>query len=72
MHSARQTIHYQMPVMGKIAPHPAIAVAAVLHTEDATYAASATAQTMNPDDPRYQRDAETILKGFQLLPPSHM
>lgn len=65
-----ETIHYQMPVMGKVAPHPAIAVAAVLHTDDMTYAASVTAQTTNPDDPTYQRDVDLILTGFQLLPPA--
>jgi len=29
-----------------------------------------TVQAMNADDPTYQQDAETILNGFQMLPPT--
>ncbi len=65
-----ETIHYQMPVMGNVAPHPAIAVAAVLNTDDMTYVASVTAQATDAANPTYQRDVDTMLKGFQLLPPS--
>lgn len=65
-----RTFRYQMPVMGNIAPHPAIALGVVMHTNDATYAVSLTAQTMDPGNPTYQRDTETMLRGFQLLPPS--
>ncbi|OBG18409.1 hypothetical protein A5765_04700 [Mycolicibacterium celeriflavum] len=65
-----RTFRYQMPVMGNVAPHPAVALGVVMHTNDATYAVSVTAQTMNPDDPTYQRDTEMMLTGFQLLPPS--
>ncbi len=65
-----QTMHYQTPVMGNVAPHPGSAVVAVLHTDDTTYAVSVTIQTADPDNPVYQRDSEEILKGFQLLPPS--
>ena len=65
-----KTLHYQTPVMGNIAPHPATAVVAVLHADGTTYAASVTAQTADPDNPTYQRDADMILTGFQLLPPS--
>lgn len=53
-----------------IAPHPAIAVVTVLHTEVMTYAAGVTAQATDAADPIYQRDADTILTGCQLLPPS--
>jgi hypothetical protein len=65
-----ETIHYLMPVMGNIAPHPATAVAAVLNTDDITYVASVTAQATDAANPTYQRDVDTMLKGFQLLPPS--
>jgi hypothetical protein len=64
-------VHYQTPVLGNIAPHPGSVVIAVLHTDDTTYAASVTVQTADPDNPVYQRDADLILKGFQMLPPSH-
>jgi hypothetical protein len=65
-----ETVRYLTPVIGNVAPHPAIVVMAVLHTDTTTYAVSVTAQTTDPDSPAYQRDVETILTGFQLLPPS--
>ncbi|HYZ69014.1 MAG TPA: hypothetical protein VE666_14645 [Mycobacterium sp.] len=64
-----ETVEYQTPPMGNMGPHPGTVVMAVLHTDDRTYAATVTIQTGDADDPAYQRDAETILKGFQLLPP---
>ncbi len=65
-----ETVHYQTPVLGNVPPHPAMAVLGVLHTDDMTYAVSVTVQTTDPENPVYQRDADMILKGFQLLPPS--
>ena len=65
-----ETMHYQTPLLGNIPPHPGVAVVAVLHADDTTYAVSVTIQTTDPDNPEYQRDADEILKGFQLLPPS--
>ena len=53
-----ETVQYQTPMMGNIAPHPGTAVIAVLHTDDMTYAASVTVQTTDPDNPTYQRDAD--------------
>ncbi|MBU8809074.1 LpqN/LpqT family lipoprotein [Mycolicibacterium goodii] len=65
-----ETIRYQMPQMGGLEPHPAMVVGAVLHTESKTFVAAVTVQTTDPDNPDYQRDAETILTGFQILPPA--
>ncbi|OBF27678.1 hypothetical protein A5724_29085 [Mycobacterium sp. ACS1612] len=64
-----ETVQYLTPEMGNLATHPGTVVMAVMHTDDATYAASVTIQTANPDDPTYRRDAEVILTGFQFLPP---
>ena len=64
-----ETVQYETPAMGNVAPHPGTVVMAVLRTDDTTYAATVTIQTADPADPTYQRDAETIPKGFQLLPP---
>ena len=64
------TVNYQTPTMGNLAPHPGTVVIAVLHTDDMTYVASVTVQTADPQNPTYQRDADMILKGFQMLPPS--
>ena len=65
-----ETIDYITPPLGILPPHPARVLCAVLHTEDRTFAMTVTVQSADPDNPTYQRDAETILTGFQLLPPS--
>lgn len=65
-----ETVRYQTPAMGNLAPHPGTVVMAVLPTDDTTFAASVTVQTADPENPKYQRDADMILTGFQLLPPS--
>lgn len=65
-----RTFNYQMPAMGNVAPHPAVALGAVMRTGGRTFAVSVTVQTLVPEDPTYQRDSESILDGFQLLPPS--
>jgi hypothetical protein len=64
-----ETVHFRMGAIGNVAPHPAIAVFAVLHTDDMTYATTVTKKSTDPGNPTYQRDSETILTGFQLLPP---
>ena len=58
------------PAIGPVGPHPAMVVCAVLQTDDATFAVTTTVQTADPDNPTYQRDAEMILTGFQMLPPT--
>jgi hypothetical protein len=65
-----ETVHYRTPVLGNVPPHPAMAVLGVLHTSDMTYAVSVTIQTTDAENPVYKRDADLILNGFQLLPPS--
>ena len=64
-----ETLNYMAPAIGPVGPHPAMVVCAVLQTDDVTFAVTATVQTADPDNPTYQRDAETILTGFQMLPP---
>jgi hypothetical protein len=66
-----ETIDYTTPQLGILPPHPARVLTAVLHTEDTTFAMTMTVQSADADNPTYQRDAETILTGFQMLPPSH-
>jgi len=65
-----ETVQYQMPETGRIDPHPATVVIVVIHVEDRTYAATLTVGTAGADSPTFERDAEMILKGFQLLPPA--
>ena len=63
-----ETLTYITPAMGPLLPHPAMVVCAVLQTDDTTFAMTATVQTADPGNPDYQRDSETILTGFQMLP----
>jgi hypothetical protein len=65
-----QQVDYTLPALGTIAPHPARFLVAVIHTGGKTYAASVTVQTTEPDDNGYRRDAETILRGFQVVLPA--
>jgi hypothetical protein len=65
-----QTIHYTEAATGRVAAHPGTLLTAVVHTTGKTYAADVTIITTNDDHPAYQRAAETILTGFQLLAPA--
>lgn len=68
---------YTAPEM-KISPNPKVPVVpsrkatslgAVYKGDDANYVATLTVQTIRPDDKTFAQDSQTILKGFQLLPP---
>lgn len=68
---------YTAPEM-KISPNPKVPVVpsrkatslgAVYRGGDANYVATLTVQTIRPDDKTFAQDSQTILKGFQLLPP---
>jgi hypothetical protein len=65
-----ETIDYTTPPMGMLPPHPASVLTAVMQSKDDTYAMTMTVQSADPDNPAFKRDAETILTGFQMLPPS--
>jgi hypothetical protein len=64
-----ETLDYVTPPIGPIAPHPAKVVCAVMRTDEKTFAMTLTLQSADPDNPTYKRDAQTILTGFQMLPP---
>jgi hypothetical protein len=66
-----ETIDYTTPQLGLLPPHPASVLTAVMHSEDDTYAMTMTVQSADPGNPTFQHDAETILTGFQMLPPSN-
>ncbi|MGV0837368.1 LpqN/LpqT family lipoprotein [Mycolicibacterium thermoresistibile] len=65
-----QTIDYLTPPMGNVGPHPATVLMVVMDTGVTVYMVTVTAQTFDPDDPTYRRDVDTMLSGFQVLPPS--
>lgn len=58
------------PKAPKIPPRAATSLATVYKSGDSTYVATLTVQTVKPDNPTFAQDSETILKGFQLLPPN--
>lgn len=49
---------------------PTKAISVVMQLEDEAYLAALRVATLLPDDPVATRDVETILAGFQMLPPS--
>lgn len=61
----------EMKVSPKIPPIPprrATSLGVVYKTGDVSYVATLTVQTVKPDNPTYIKDADTIIKGFQMLP----
>ncbi len=58
------------PKIPPIPPRKATSLGVVYKTGDANYVATLTVQTVKPDEPTYLNDADTIIKGFQLLPAS--
>ncbi|WP_328360511.1 LpqN/LpqT family lipoprotein [Mycobacterium sp. NBC_00419] len=65
-----EMVDYEMPSVGGLPPHPARVLCAVLQTDGRTFAMTLTVQSADPGNPTYQRDAETILTGFQMLSPA--
>jgi hypothetical protein len=47
----------------------AASLGTVYRGDDANYVATVTVQTVKADDKTYVADSETILNGFQILPP---
>jgi len=57
------------PKIPPIPPRKATSLGVVYKSGDVTYVATLTVQTVKPDNQNYVKDSETIVKGFQLLPP---
>lgn len=57
------------PKVPKVPSRKATSLGAVYRASDANYVATLTVQTIRPDDKTFAQDSQTILKGFQLLPP---
>ncbi len=56
----------KVPVVPK---HKATSLGVVWRASDANYIATLTVQSMNQDEKVFAQDSQSILKGFQLLPP---
>lgn len=57
------------PKIPAIPPRTATSLGVVYKAGDTAYVATLTVQTVKPDNQTYVKDAETILKGFQIVPP---
>jgi hypothetical protein len=64
-----ELVSYDAPAMGRIAPRKARTLIVIGAFNDKTYVATVTIQAADPDNPTYVRDTQTILTGFQMLPP---
>jgi hypothetical protein len=64
-----EVVTYTTPPIGPIPPHPAKVLCAVLRTDERTFAATLTLQTADASNPDYQKEADMIFSGFQMLPP---
>ena len=65
-----ETVTYTTPTIGPIPPHPAKVLCAVLQTDERTFAATLTLQSADASNPDYQKEADMIFSGFQMLPPT--
>jgi hypothetical protein len=65
-----ETVTYTTPTIGPIPPHPAKVLCAVLQTDKRTFAATLTLQSADASNPDYQKEADMIFSGFQMLPPT--
>jgi hypothetical protein len=64
-----ELISYDAPRMGRIPPRKAKTIMVTSVFGGNTYVATVSVQSTNPANPAYARDVETILTGFQMLPP---
>lgn len=64
-----ELISYDAPRMGRIPPRKAKTIMVTSVFGGNTYVATVSVQSTNPANPAYARDIETILTGFQMLPP---
>ncbi|MFM9035819.1 MAG: LpqN/LpqT family lipoprotein [Mycobacterium sp.] len=57
------------PKISAVPPRKATSLGVVYRSGDANYVATVTVQAVKADNPGFVQDSETILKGFQILPP---
>jgi Probable lipoprotein LpqN len=64
-----EMVSYDAPAMGRIPPRKIKTLMVANAFNANTYVATVTVQSTEPDNRAYARDTETILTGFQMLPP---
>lgn len=65
-----ETMLFVKPGIGQAGEMPTEALTVVMGLDDSTHVVSLQVATKDPDYPGAKRDSDTILTGFQVLPPS--
>jgi hypothetical protein len=65
-----ELVDYEAPRVGRIPPRKVRTLMVAATFDASTYIATVTVQSTDPDNPAYASDTETILTGFQMLPPA--
>lgn len=64
-----ELVNYDAPSMGRVPPRKAKTLMVTGTFGGNSYVATVTVQSTDSADPTYARDSDTILTGFQFLPP---
>jgi hypothetical protein len=64
-----ELVDYDAPSMGRIPPRKIRTLMVAATFDTSTYVTTVTVQSTDPDNPVYTRDTDTVLTGFQMLPP---
>jgi hypothetical protein len=64
-----ELVDYDAPGMGRIPPRKIRTLMVAATYDTSTYVTTVTVQSTDPDNPVYTRDTDTVLTGFQMLPP---
>jgi hypothetical protein len=64
-----ELVDYDAPSMGRIPPRKIRTLMVAATFDTSTYVTTVTVQSTDPNNPVYTRDTDTVLTGFQMLPP---
>src|SRR6201999_46319 len=64
-----ELVDYDAPGMDRIPPRKTRTLMVAATYDTSTYVTTVTVQSTDPDNPVYSRDTDTVLTGFQMLPP---
>jgi hypothetical protein len=65
-----ELVDYDAPSMGRIPPRKVRTLMVAADFGGSTFVTTVTVQSTDPDNPVYSHDTDTVLTGFQMLPPA--
>ncbi|MFZ1164434.1 MAG: hypothetical protein WAO18_19645, partial [Mycobacterium sp.] len=65
-----EVVDYDAPSIGRIPPRKVRTLMVAGAFGGSTFVTTVTVQSTDPDNPVYAHDTETVLTGFQMLPPA--